>query len=268
MDIGTAKATAAEREVVPHHGLDIADPDERVTVADWMAHATEALRRIATHDGVALLVGGTGLYLRTLARGLPVTETGHDPRVRGELEERLGRDGLESLVAELLARSPVAGGAVDLRNPRRVVRALERAIVSGDALPPKARGYPGPVLWLGVAVEPAELRERIEARVRAHFAGGLLDEASALRARFGESAAAFSAMGYREAFDVLDRRISLEQAIAHDAARTRAFARRQRTWFRAEPGVTWLASGKSLGRAARDAVDRFLDQAAQQPEPR
>jgi tRNA dimethylallyltransferase len=150
-------------------------------------------------------------------------------------------------------------GAIDLRNPRRVVRALERVAVTGSARPPSARGYPAPVRWLGLTTGPAEHRAAIEARAREQFGGGLLDEAAALRERYPEDLPAFSAMGYREAFDVLAGRSDLDAAVAADAARTWAYARRQRTWFRAEPDVMWLATGDGLLERAWSVVAPWLD---------
>src|SRR4051794_24656423 len=136
MDIGTAKVTAAERARVPHHGLDLVDPDEPFTAADYQRAAIDALEQISARGGVALLVGGTGLYLRAVARGVPLDETGRDASVRAELEERLARDGLAALVDELLIAAPSVAARTDLANPRRVVRALERVSVSGDVPPP------------------------------------------------------------------------------------------------------------------------------------
>jgi tRNA dimethylallyltransferase len=122
MDIGTAKATAAEQAAVPHHGLDLADPDERFTAADYRRAALTALEAIATRGGIALLVGGTGLYLRAVARGLPLDGGDDDPAIRSSLETRLADGGLASLVAELRSRDPDGAERVDLQNPRRVVR--------------------------------------------------------------------------------------------------------------------------------------------------
>jgi tRNA dimethylallyltransferase len=258
MDIGTAKVGAADRARVPHHGLDLVDPDEPFTAADYAAHARAALQGIAERDGVALLVGGTGLYVRAIARGLPLERTGHDPALRAVLEARLAKEGLEALARELAARAPLAAASIDPRNPRRVVRALERLEGTGRAVPPAPSGYPGAVLWLALAMEPARHRQTIVERARAQFASGLLDEAAALRTRFGGSARAFSAMGYREAFDVLDGRCDVEAAIATDAGRTWAYARRQGTWFRAEPDVRWLAAGPGAAREAWELVAPFL----------
>jgi tRNA dimethylallyltransferase len=248
MDIGTAKATAAERAAVVHHGLDLVDPDERFTAADYRAAARASLAGVSRRDGIGLLVGGTGLYLRTVARGLPLDRGGSDASVRAELEARLARDGLGPLVEELEARDPTGASTVDRRNPRRVVRALERVLVSGTAAPPAPEGYPGPITWLGLALERDEHRRRIRRRVDEQFERGLLAEAAQLRERFPEDLPAFSAMGYREAFDVLAGRATLEQASSVDAMRTWAYARRQRTWFRSEPDIDWIAAGE--GREA------------------
>ncbi len=258
MDIGTAKVTAAERAAIPHHGLDLVDPDEPFTASDYRSAALAALQGIAARGGLAFLVGGTGLYLRTVGRGLPLDAAGADVALRAELEARLGREGLPALAAELAHRDPVSAARVDQRNARRVVRALERCMLTGSALPPPPSGYPGPSLWLGLAREPVEHRAAIAARVDEQFRSGLLEEAEGLRSRYGEDLPAFSALGYREAFDVLVGRCSLEAAAASDAQRTWAYARRQRTWFRAEPGIRWLEAGEGLVERAWQVLEPFL----------
>lgn len=245
MDIGTAKVGPDERARVPHHGLDLVDPDEPFSVADFKIHALEALRGIAHRERVAILAGGTGLYLRTVARGVPVEVGGHDPELRAVLEERLATHGLASLVAELRDRAPTVSATIDLANPRRVVRALERATILGDVLPPAPTGYPAPVVWLGTATDPVRHAAAITDRAREQFVGGLLDEAAGLLERYPPDLRPFGAMGYREAFDVLAGRATLEQAIATDAQRTRAYAKRQMTWFRSEPDIHWLSPGPS-----------------------
>jgi tRNA dimethylallyltransferase len=240
MDIGTAKVTAEQRALVPHHGLDLADPNEPFTAADYQHAADAALRAIAARGGVALLVGGTGLYLRAVGRGMALRETGRDTVVRTQLESRLAGEGLHVLVAQLRSQAPGVAARTDLANPRRVVRALERVAVAGDAPPPEPRGYPAPSAWIGLQVEPARHREWITARARAQFASGLLEEAATLRQHYDPGLPAFTAFGYHEAFAVLDGALSLEEAIGRDATRTWQFARRQKTWFRAEPDITWV----------------------------
>jgi tRNA dimethylallyltransferase len=243
MDIGTAKVAAADRERVPHHGLDLVDPDQPFTAAMFHGHAFEALKGLAARDGVALLVGGTGLYLRAVARNVPLDETGHDPQLRVELEARLETEGLGPLAADLRAVAPTTAAMIDLANPRRVIRALERASLHGDNAPPAPRGYPASVLWLGVDLPRAEHDRAIRDRAAWQFEHGLLEEAQGLLARYPEDLRSFSAVGYPEAFDVLAGRRSREEAVARVVLRTRQFARRQRTWFRAEPELVWLDPG-------------------------
>jgi len=254
MDIGTAKVTPAERAGVAHHGLDLVEPDERFTAADFQGHAGDALAAIHARGGVALLVGGTGLYVRAVARRVPLEATGHDPQVRADVEQRLVGEGLHVLVAELRSRAPTVAARTDLANPRRVTRALERAHVAGDRPPPAALGYPAPVAWLGLDADVATNDAWINERARSQFEGGLLEEAAALLRRYPPGLPAFSAMGYREAFAVLDGSLTLEAAMDATARRTRRFARRQRSWFRAEAEVEWLdAMAHPLPRALERA---------------
>lgn len=257
MDIGTAKVTAEQRALVPHHGLDLANPDETFTAADYQQAAVGALQAIAARGGVALLVGGTGLYLRAVARGMPLESTGRDVVVRAQLEQRLAGEGLHVLVAQLRSAAPGVAARTDIANPRRVVRALERVAVHGDQPPPEPRGYPARSVWIGLQADPALHRAWIADRARAQFASGLLDEAASLRQRYDPSLPAFTAFGYREAFAVLDGELTLEQAIERDATRTWQFARRQKTWFRAEPDVKWFDPAARL-EVVRDQVDRAL----------
>ncbi|MDL2335625.1 MAG: tRNA (adenosine(37)-N6)-dimethylallyltransferase MiaA [Chloroflexota bacterium] len=255
MDIGTAKVSAEQRALVPHHGLDLADPDETFTAADYQQAATSALTAIAARGGTALLVGGTGLYLRAVARGMALSDTGQDTVARADLERRLAGEGLHVLVAQLRSAAPGVAAQTDLANPRRVVRALERVSLHGDAPPPAPRGYPAQSVWIGLQLEPAVHRGWISSRARAQFASGLLDEAAALRSRYDAALPAFTAFGYHEAFAVLDGVLSLEQAIERDATRTWQFARRQRTWFRSEPDVKWFDPAARL-EDVRDYVLR------------
>ena len=258
LDIGTAKVTPAEQAQVPHHGLDLVDPDAPFSVAGYAEHARTALTGIAGRGGLAILVGGTGLYLRAVAGGLPTDALPDDPAIRAQLEAELRSEGLPALVDRLKTLAPSRAAAVDQRNPRRVVRALEIAELQGDAPLPVPRGYPGQSAWLGLGIEPSVHREWIAARARAQFSGGLLDEARRLRVRFDPALPAFSAIGYREAWDVLDGRLTVDDAIAEDIRRNIAFARRQRTWFRSEPTIDWLDAGGDLDGPARVAIDGLL----------
>ncbi len=256
LDIGTAKASAADRARIPHHGLDLVDPDEAFSVADFATHARTSWPLSRRDGGVAILAGGTGLYLRAVARGLDTDALPSDPVVRARLEQEFDDDGLAPLVARLTTTAPRLAATVDLANPRRVVRALEIAELSGDAPRPPVRGYPAPLVWLGLTVEPMAHRERISARARAQFAAGLLDEARSLRDRFDPALPAFSAIGYREAWAVLDGAMSREAAVELDAQHNVSFAKRQRTWFRSEPDIDWLDATAAL--PLDEAIHRAL----------
>jgi tRNA dimethylallyltransferase len=257
MDIGTAKATPEERARVPHHCLDLVDPDKPFAVSDFVAAASAALAGISQRGSVAILAGGTGFYLRALARGLPVDELPWDPVVRGDVEASLAVSGLPALVAELRSLAPTRAEVVDVRNPRRVVRALEIARIRGDTPLPEPRGYGRPVLWLGLSVLSPILHERIRTRARAQFEAGLVEETRALTARYDATLPSFSGIGYAEALGVIEGRLSLEAAITEDARRNVSFARRQATWFRSEPDICWLdaTGGLPLDEALAATLD-------------
>ncbi|HKG57342.1 MAG TPA: tRNA (adenosine(37)-N6)-dimethylallyltransferase MiaA [Candidatus Limnocylindrales bacterium] len=267
LDIGTAKVPLDDRRGVPHHGLDLVDPDQPFSVADFAEHARQALAGIEARGGVAILAGGTGLYLRAVGRGIDTAALAHDSDARARIETAIERDGLEAAAARLRTLAPGVAAVTDLRNPRRVARALERAELTGDEPPPRPRGYPGPSAWLGLDLEAATHRSWIATRARAQFDGGLIDEARALRERFDPSLPAFSAIGYREAWAVLDGRLTRDEAIDEDARRNGAFAKRQRTWFRSEPGIEWLdAAGDAIPRAV-EVADRLADAITQPASP-
>ena len=245
-DIGTAKVSTADRARVPHFGLDLVEPDQPFSVADFATHARGVLGDLARDGGLAILAGGTGLYLRAVGRGLDTDALPSDPDVRARLEAALIVDGLSASVARLEDLAPALAAGVDVRNPRRVVRALEIAELRGDGPPPPTLGYPGRIVWLGLTVDPPVHAERIMTRARGQFDAGLIDEAASLRDRFDPGLPAFSAIGYREAWAVLDGELTRDAAIDLDAQRNVAFSKRQRTWFRSEPDINWLDATEDL----------------------
>jgi tRNA dimethylallyltransferase len=267
LDIGTAKVRPADRADVPHHGLDLVEPDQPFSVAHFVRHAANALQGIKGRGGVALLVGGTGLYLRAVARGLDADALPADRDTRAAVEGMLAREGLGTAVALLRRLAPKRAARTDLSNPRRVARALEIAELAGDAPPPPPRGYRGPVRWLGLLVHTATHREWIARRARAQFDAGLVDEAKALRERFDPTLPAFSAIGYHEAWALADGAIDLEMAIERDAARNVAFAKRQATWFRAERDIEWLDATTDLLPAALVAARGLIAAGTQTKAP-
>ena len=261
LDIGTAKPALAERRGIPHHGLDLVEPDQPFSVADFVDHVTSVLATIGQGGGVAILAGGTGLYLRAIARGLDTDALPSDATVRAGVEAEIAAAGVAAGAARLTSLAPNLAARVDLQNPRRVARALEIAELQGDRPLPAARGYDGPVAWLGLEVVPGVHRGWIADRARAQFDAGLVEEARALRERFDPALPAFSAIGYQEAWAFLDGEIDRETAIAQDAARNVAFAKRQRTWFRREPDVEWLDPSMSNPLPRALEVARILTSA-------
>jgi tRNA dimethylallyltransferase len=258
MDVGTAKPTLAERRGVPHHGLDLVDPDAAFSVADFVAHADAVLTGLVARDGVALLVGGTGLWIRAVAGGIALDDLPWDPALRATLDADLEREGPALLADRLRRTAPGLAATTDLRNPRRVVRALEIATLRGDGPLPAPRGYPAPILRVGLDVRDHGVhRDWIARRAEAQLDGGILEEAAALRARFDPGLPAFSAIGYREAWDLLDGRLDRQGYLAVNVQRNVAFARRQRTWFRREP--IDLDLDASDPAASRRAIGAALD---------
>jgi tRNA dimethylallyltransferase len=262
LDIGTAKATFEERQGVPHHGLDLVGPDQPFSVADFAGHVATVLPPIAAAGGLAILVGGTGFYLRAIARGLDTEALPFDAALRRTIEDELAAEGIERAAGRLVAMAPSLAASVDLRNPRRVARALEIAAIAGDRPRPPTRGYAGALAWLGLDVATDSHAAWIATRARAQFDAGLIEEARVLRARFDPGLPAFSAIGYREAWAVLDGELDRDAAIELDARRNVAFAKRQRTWFRREREIEWLDP------STPHLLPRALDLARSLLEPR
>lgn len=239
MDVGTAKPTPGERAEVPVHLVDIADPSEDFSVVEFQAAALSVLADVEARGHRALLVGGTGLYLRAVVDGLSVPPQW--PAVRAELE---AEPDTASLHRRLAGLDPVAAARMTPTNRRRVVRALEVVVGSGrpfssfgvglDVHPPVA------FLLAGVWLPREVVAERIARRFAAMVGAGLVGEVAALAARpRGLSRTASQALGYREVLAHLRGECSLDEAVDEAVRRTRRFARRQRVWFRRDPRVTW-----------------------------
>jgi tRNA dimethylallyltransferase len=246
MDIGTAKVAGAARARVPHHLLDLVEADDRFTVADWVELARGLLPDIAARGHLATVVGGTGLYVTALVDGFNFASQPWSPEMRERLAAELEAEGVRELADRLVLLDPASAARTDLQNPRRVLRALERAELAGDA----AAGtvgldpYPGRLALLGLVRPWAVLDRRIGERAAAMFAGGLVDETRALLERgMDPSLPALTGHGYAEATRVLAGEWSLEQAVESTARRVRRYARRQMSWFRRDKRIVWLDAG-------------------------
>jgi tRNA dimethylallyltransferase len=257
LDVGTAKPTRAERARVPHHCLDLVEPGERFDAARFRAAAGRAIGDVAARGRVPLVVGGTGLWVRVLLRGLCAAPP-RVPALRATLERRAAELGTPALHAELAAVDPASAGRLAPRDAARVVRALEVALATGVPLSrwQAEHGFgerPYDALLLGLARPVAELDERIAARARAMVADGFVDEVRRLHAR----GVAVDAVGYREMLACVAGESDLETALAATVRATRRFAKRQRTWFRREPDVVW--QHPECDRAAiTTLVDEFV----------
>jgi tRNA dimethylallyltransferase len=241
MDIGTAKPTPAERAEVPHHLIDIADPDEDFTVARFQRAAGAAIVDIEARGRRALLVGGTGLYLRAIVDGLSIP--GRFP----EVVEQLGGTATTDLHERLLELDPVAAARMEPGNRRRILRALEVTVGSGrpfSSYGPGLEAYPPTRFRLvGVGLPADTVSARIAARYEQQLASGFLDEVRGLAAREpGLSRTAGQALGYRELLAHVRGACTLDEAIDEAVRRTRQFARRQRAWFRRDPRIEWLTA--------------------------
>ncbi|MDQ0769807.1 tRNA dimethylallyltransferase [Pseudarthrobacter defluvii] len=239
MDIGTAKITPAERKGVPHHLLDILDVTQEASVSDFQQQAREAIAEIHARGRRAILAGGSGLYVRA---ALDVLEfPGTDPALRARLEAEHGEVGTEALLARLRSVDPVSAGRVS--DARRIIRALEVHELTGrpfSAFMPR-REYYQPAIQVGLAVDREALRARLAARVHRMVDAGLLDEVRRLDHRgLRQGKTASHALGYSQFLQVLDGTSTVEAAAEDTVVATRQFARRQLTWFRADPRITWL----------------------------
>lgn len=242
MDIGTAKPTAADRCAVVHHCLDLVAPSADFAVAEYAAAAHAALRDIATRRRRALLVAGTGLYLRSVTD--PMEMPGRWPSLRSALDVRCQTEGSAVLHAELARLDPLAASRMEPTNVRRIVRALEVVHGSGRAFSsfgPGLNRYPKvEFTFIGLRWPRSLLAARIAGRVAAMMDAGLLGEVDSLAAAPGGlSRSARQALGYKELLDHLEGNVSLDQAITTIISRTTRFAVRQERWFRRDPRIRW-----------------------------
>jgi tRNA dimethylallyltransferase len=239
MDIGTAKITQAERRGVPHHLLDILDVTQEASVSDFQQQARQLIGEIHARGKRAILVGGSGLYVRA---ALDVLEfPGTDPQLRQRLEADLAAQGTSALLARLQVVDPVSAGR--LSDDRRIIRALEVYELTGrpfSSFMPQ-REYVQPAVQIGLAVDREALRERLALRVHAMVDNGLLAEVRRLDAQgLREGKTAPRALGYSQFLQVIDGTATQAEAAEDTIVATRQFARRQLTWFRADPRISWL----------------------------
>jgi tRNA dimethylallyltransferase len=253
MEVGTAKPTLAERGLVPHHCLDLYDPDEACTAGDYARHARAALAGLAERGVLPILSGGTGLYARALLDGL-FPAPARNAELRALLRARVETRGAGHLHRTLALLDAVAAEAIHPNDVSKVIRAIEVSVAARQPITAQwAQGRDAldgyRILRLGLDVPREELYARINRRAAAMFAAGLIEETRSLIERFGADCRPFESLGYLQASAVLAGRISEEEAIAQTAQGHRNYAKRQMTWFRREAQlheVHWLrGSGDS-----------------------
>ncbi len=243
MDIGTAKPTPQQRQRVKHHLLDIVDPDESFTLAQYQQLAYAAIDDVHRRGSIPLLVGGTGLYVKAVLEGLNIPHVEPDPQLREQLYAEADAEGYKTLHRRLRELDPAAAERVDPRNVRRVVRALEVFYRMGKPISALQSASPPPyrILRIGLGMPRHELYRRIDERVERMLAAGLIEEVRSLVERgYGYDLPAMSGLGYRQIGMYLRGEVSLQEAVALIKRHTRRFVRQQASWFRADdPEIIW-----------------------------
>jgi tRNA dimethylallyltransferase len=244
MDIGTAKPTLDEQRLVPHHLIDVVDPDEPYSLALYQRQALEAIRRISARGRLPLLVGGAGLYVSAVCDGLALPDVPPDSTFRHELEARAQAHGWQALQPELERVDPEAARRIDPKNVRRVIRALEVFNATGrpfSAWQTPLEQPPVESVQVGMQLDRHELNRRIDQRIDAWIAGGFIEEVRGLLERgYEPSLPSMSGIGYREIAAMLRGQLSLADAVAQFKQASHQYAKRQMTWFSRRPRIQWL----------------------------
>ena len=244
MDIGTAKPSREEMAHVPHHLIDISDPDEILSLAVFQQKAKNAIADIHTRNKLPFLVGGTGQYVRAVTQGWSSPEVEPDEKLRAELEREKEEHGIYWLHDKLKTLDPEAAEKIDARNYRRTIRALEVILTTGRKFS-EQRGQgdsPYHLITVGLIRPRTELYERVDQRIEMMFANGFLEEVKGLLAKgYSPSLPTMSAIGYRECVRVIQGELTEEEARAEIRRATRVFVRRQANWFKeTDPAIKWL----------------------------
>jgi len=262
MDIGTAKPTPEEQAQVLHHLIDIIAPDEPFSLGQYQELAYAAIDDILERGRLPLLVGGTGQYVWAVVEGWGIPRVPPQPELRAELEQVAEREGATALHERLRALDPVAAARIDPRNVRRVIRALEVCLITGQPISAQQRKSPPPyrILIIGLTRPRSVLYARIDARVEQMIAAGLVDEVQRLlQAGYSPELPSMSSLGYREIAAYLQGEISLEEAVARIKREPRRFVRQQGTWFRRDdPRIRWFDLEETRYEEIERAVKEFL----------
>nr|WP_319420402.1 tRNA (adenosine(37)-N6)-dimethylallyltransferase MiaA [Pleurocapsa sp. FMAR1] len=255
-DIGTAKPSLAEQKSVPHYQIDICEPTETLTLAEYQQQTQELIK--TSNHSLPLLVGGTGLYLDAITKGLKIPRVSPQPELRSQLSS-LGQAQIHGWLAQV---DPEAARKIHLNDQFRTLRALEVFYVTGVPITAQQGENPPnyPILQIGLDGDVAALDKRIAIRTKQMIEMGLVQEVDYLCHKYGKNLPLLNTLGYSEIKQYLAAEINLEQAIALTVTHTRQFAKRQRTWFRKNKNIHWFDSGSSnLVEQVWQTIQEFIN---------
>jgi tRNA dimethylallyltransferase len=260
MDIGTAKPTPVEQALVPHHLIDLCQPDKTITLGDYQRRAYQAIEYVLANGRLPILVGGTGQYVKAVVEGWGIPKVPPQPKLRAALAQLPGPE----LARWLAALDPEAAQKHDSRNLRRIIRALEVTLVAGRPITELQRKTPPPyrICQIGLTRPREELYTRIDARVDQMIRRGLLEELKKLRdLGYGRSLPSMSGLGYRQLWAYMDGEMNLEEAVERIKFETHRFARHQANWFsQDDPAITWFTIKDGGETAVLQHVIRWLQE--------
>lgn len=269
MDIGMDKPTLEERQGVPHRLIDLVDPDQRFNVGEYRRLALVEIARLHEEDRLPLVVGGTGLYIRALLRGLWEGPSA-DWDFRQQLEREAEQHGVDVLHQRLARVDPESAARLHKRDLVKIIRALEVYHLSGESLSDAHRRHafaeqPFRAITIGLTRERGALYRRVDERVEAQLAKGLVEETRRLLdQRYGRQLGSMKGLGYRQISGYLAGEYDFQEAVRRLKRDTRHFAKRQLTWFRREPGIEWLQLGEDeTASAVAERIDRRVRQILQ-----
>jgi tRNA dimethylallyltransferase len=244
MDIGTAKIRQEEMEGIPHHLIDIREPDENFSVADFQQLVREKIKEIAEKGKLPIIVGGTGLYIQSVIYDYQFSEAPADEEFRRKLEERAGVEGNRALYQELAKIDPQSAEQIHPNNVRRVIRALEIYHCTGKTMSEYQKDQKPDLLYqtaiVGLTMDREMLYNRINTRVDIMMEEGLLEEVKTLYQQGLRDGQSIQAIGYKEIYEYLDGKVTLEEAVENLKQNSRRYAKRQLTWFRNKMDVQWF----------------------------
>lgn len=265
MNIGTNKVSGIWKiedgisnffvENIPYHGIDLVEPNESFTVQEWKTYTQKKIAEIIGRGRLPVIEGGTGLYVWALLDNLTIPEVPPDPKLRKQIEQQIERDGLKAVTQEILEKDPEAAAFLQLKNPRRVIRALE--IIRKTGVPFSQQRGQGPKLYndirIGINRPLTELDERITKRAKKQLKAGLENEVRDLARKYGWSIPAMSGIGYAEWHEYLTLKVkppklSREEVLENIVRHTKQYARAQRKWFRRDKNIHWVSTPKEAAR--------------------